>query len=168
MLDQDIWTRVINIIPYNNAIPSSVDDNLVADLDEVKMLFNSYWAQDSAHTYFPFLNENICRLMFRRFLYRCEDSSVAIDTSEGNTPVIKGMVMAIAALSGRFLCKQSADIYFTFACRIVDSLPITFSIDYVVVNTLLVRYVPYLGMLKLFRHVLLSPIQTRVSFSSSL
>ena len=143
MLDEYVWTRVYNLLPDYISIPRSLDDVLVADRQEVEELFYLYWAPDSARTYFPFLIEEPCQLMFRVFNSRFEGSSIDIDDPNDNHPVIKGMVMAIAALCSRFRSNHSADKYFVFAERIIKRLPVLSNFDYVFPTTVLVGLSSY-------------------------
>ena len=114
---------------------------------ELENLFQRYWIPGSAHEYFPFLVEEACRSAFQVFISAHQGPSIAIENRSDVSAIIKGMVLAIAALSGLFCDFKSPDIYFLFAERTIERVMRQPTFDYIYLNTLLVRYSLYVDIL---------------------
>jgi hypothetical protein len=144
ILDGDVVIRVYNIIPEKSPafdILTGWSGTLRVNRAVMVTFFELYWREQpsSAHPHFPILDQAACRLMFRVALSEIRDDSMVVDGNHGTPAVIKGMLFAISALSARYNnSKGLADFCFRCACRTINYIPNTSSVECVLLNTLLV------------------------------
>jgi hypothetical protein len=165
------WTKAYNMFPDNFApanVPRTIDNRLVADRAEMEMLFELYWK--SSHTHFPILTENVCRQMFYAFISRCQDPAVSVDDNNFAPLLGRRLVFAIVALSAKYnLSEDKANIYFLFASKPINNIANHHCLEYLLLNTLLVRFLPFnMCDATKIRHVLQYTNQPRASFPNIL
>src|SRR5271170_1316378 len=150
MWEGKTWTNVYNLIPEHTSTPESLNDIQGTERTEVEELFSDFWKPDSGHTYFPFLIEDVLGSAFKIFkILTRNQATIESHNREDKVPsVIKGLILAIAALQGRFSRRSSADQYFLFSKTIFEQVSqCNTVIDFVFMNTALVCLSLYLYLL---------------------
>ena len=145
-MDGDIAIRVYNVIIENSPafdILNAWAGALQVSRVQLVTLFESYWLEQeptSAHPHFPILDRAACWSMFQVVLSEIDSDFMMVDGNHPTPAAIKGVVLAICALSAKYNFRGMEEFYFRCACRTIDFIPNNVSLECVLLNTLLVRF----------------------------